>query len=109
MSQQLQYGKHGTFTCALSPERLVAFHEPPVPYPSLRTAVRAALTQPLDDFPSFEQMFVPEDHVTLALDRYTPGAAEIIAEVWAALQSRSIAAADTLILQPIGLPGPALG
>lgn len=109
MSQQLQYGKTGRFTCALPPERIAAFREPPEPCPSLRAAVRAALAQPLDDFPSFEQLFVPEDHVTLAVDRYTPGAPEIIAEVWSALASRSIAAADTVILQPVGLPGPALG
>lgn len=93
----------------MSPERLIAFREPPAPYASLRAAVRTALNQPLDDFPSFEQLFVPEDHVTLALDRYTPGAAEIIAEVWAAMATRCVAPADTLILQPIGLPGPSLG
>lgn len=99
----LTYGDQGRLTCRLEPERIVAFHAAP-PAISVAEPLRAALSAPLD-FPPFEQLCVPGDRVTLALDRHTPAAATLIAEIWKVLSRRGVEAADLQILQPAALDG----
>lgn len=102
---QLQYGRNGRFECDVAAERIAAFRAPPAPCATLRASIRSALASPLD-FPPLEQMFVPGDRVTLALDRHTPGAAELIVEIWSVLEKRGVEPEGVTILQPAGLPGP---
>ncbi len=60
------------------------------------------LATPLD-FPSLVQVCVPGDRVVLALDRHTPGAADLIAEIWPMLDQRGVAADAIQVLQPAAL------
>ncbi|MSR60464.1 MAG: DUF2088 domain-containing protein [Planctomycetaceae bacterium] len=108
MSVTLNYGYSGRFSYEVKPDRIVAFHAAPAPCRRVDEAVRSALATPLD-FPPFEQLCVPGDRVTLALDRHTPAAIELIAELWKALSHRGVEAADVLILQPAALDGVTLG
>jgi nickel-dependent lactate racemase len=61
--------------------------------------VREQLLEPLD-FPPLEMAIVPEDKIAIALDRHTPGAAQVIAEMWKHFERRSVCPDDVTILQP---------
>jgi nickel-dependent lactate racemase len=102
MPVTLKYGRHGSFACDIDPKRIVLQHLGPEPCAGLSAKVRKALTTPLD-FPSLVQLCVPGDRVVVALDRHTPCAAELIAEIWTMLESRGVDAADMQILQPAAL------
>lgn len=101
---QLSYGRTGIFCCDLPEHRVVCYREPPPVCEDLRAEIRTALQQPLD-FPPCEQLFVPHDHVAVALDRDTPGAPEVLAELWTLLQRRGVDAADVTVVQPAALHG----
>jgi nickel-dependent lactate racemase len=104
MSIDLKYGRHGHFACDIEPRRLVLHHPGPASCAAFAAKVRKTLTTPLD-FPSLVQVCVPGDQVVLALDRHTPCAAEMIAEVWGMLEQRGIDASSIRILQPAALDG----
>jgi nickel-dependent lactate racemase len=104
MSIELKYGRHGRFACEINPRRMVVNHPGPAHCAAFAAKVRKALTMPLD-FPSLVQVCVPGDQVVLALDRHTPCATEIMAEVWGMLEQRGIDASATRILQPAALDG----
>src|SRR4029434_1185448 len=104
MSVELKYGRHGHFACDINPRRLVLHHPGPAPCPAFATKVRKALSMALD-FPSLGQLCDPGDQVVLALDRHTPGAVEMVAEVWSMLEQRGIDASAVRILQPAALDG----
>src|SRR6266478_3761280 len=104
MSIELKYGRHGHFACDISPRRLLVHHPGPAPCAAFAAKVRKALSMPLD-FPALVQVCVPGDQVVLALDRHTPGAAELVGEVWGMLEQRGIDASAVRILQPAALDG----
>src|SRR5882672_5030134 len=104
MPIDLIYGRHGRFTSEIDPRRVVLHHPGPGQCAGFATKVRKALSTPLD-FPSLVQVCVPGDQVVLALDRHTPGAAELVGEVWGMLERRGIDASAVHILQPAALDG----
>lgn len=95
----LRYGDRQLFEVELEASRLAGRNRPPEPAADFATYVRQQLASPLD-FPPLEFAIVPEDHIVLALDRNTPGAAEVVAAVWEVFERRSIHPADVTILQP---------
>ncbi len=97
--QSLRYGDGQQFEIDLDSSRLAGRNRPPEPAADFASEVRRQLTTPLD-FPPLELAVVPDDRVVIALDRHTPGAAEIIAAVWSVFAKRSIKPADVTILQP---------
>jgi nickel-dependent lactate racemase len=104
----LSYGTGGRFDCEIESDRLVAFHRAPAPLADLRASIAQALQQPCD-FPAFEQSVFPDDRMVLVVDRHTPCAAEVIAEVWKVLARRGVQPGDVTIVQPAdfrGLPLP---
>jgi hypothetical protein len=103
----LKYGRGGSVSLEIDSGRIVA--SPPPPHPSARIAeeLEQALSQPLE-FPPLEQAVIPGDRVVLALDRYTPQAAALVAGVWEVLKRRQVRAEDVVVLQPAERGGPAL-
>jgi len=95
----LNYGYQGRFQFELDPDRIVAALPAPLPLQHPRDRIAAALTQPVE-YPPLEQCVIPGDQIVLALERHTPCSVELIAEIWAALERRGVAAADVTILQP---------
>ena len=95
----LRYGASGRFSCELDHERVVVFHDPAESRIDFSTALREALEQPLD-FPPLEQTVVPDDRIVLAIDRNTPHAAGIVAEIWRIIERRSVSPSDVTIIQP---------
>jgi len=104
MALRLKYGFDGQIDLDVDPARIIASRPAAHPCGSLAEAVQDAATQPLE-FPPLVQGFVPGDRVVIALDRHTPRAATIMAELWSLLASRDVNASDVLILQPAGLDG----
>ncbi len=102
MAINLKYGRSGTFAWEIDSKRVAAYHPGPGQPADFSKKVHAALSKPLD-FPSLIQVCLPGDQVVVALDRHTPCAAELIAEVWKMLESRGIAASDVQVLQPAAL------
>jgi nickel-dependent lactate racemase len=98
----LKYGRDGLVSFEIDPRRIVVHHRGPPPCTDLAGKLRAALCAPLD-FPSLVQVCVPGDKVVLALDRHTPGSAEIVAAVWEMLDQRGVNPADLTVLQPVAL------
>jgi nickel-dependent lactate racemase len=107
VSVVVSYGQHRQIEFGLPAERMVAFCPAPEPLPDVLENLRHALAEPLD-FPPLSRAVIPGDHVVLALDRYTPQAATLIAGVWEVLAAQGVEAKDVLILQPTALCGPAL-
>ena len=101
---RITYGSGGDFACRMDDERVVAVHPPPPELTDVRKGIAEALRTPLE-FPALAQCVFPGDRITLALDRDTPCACELLAEVWEILASRGIAPADVTILQPADFRG----
>src|SRR5262245_9266146 len=102
MSIDLKYGRTGSFTCDIEPKRVIAQHLGPGQCAGFTARVRKALATPLD-FPSLVQVCVPGDRVVLALDRHTPCAAELIAEIWGMLEQRGVDPGAVQVVQPAAL------
>lgn len=102
ISVSLKYGHSGEFACELDSSRVAVFHPGPTPKANVAELVRSALASPLD-LPPLDQALVPEDRVVIALDRTTPCAAEIVADIWTFLERRGIAPTQLSILQPPAL------
>lgn len=98
-TQSLRYGDGQHFQFDLEDSRIAGRNRPPEPAAEFASAVRQQLAAPLD-FPPLELAVVSGDRVIIALDRHTPGAAEIIAAVWSVFARRSVKPADVTILQP---------
>lgn len=98
-TQTLRYGDGQQFEIDLEASRLAGRNRPPEPATDFASEIRQQLAAPLD-FPPLELAVVPDDRIVIALDRHTPGAAEIIAAVWSVLEHRSIKPQDVSILQP---------
>lgn len=98
----LNYGRQGRFSCEIDPRRIVAHHPGAPPCADLPGKVRAALAKPMD-FPSLVQVCIPGDSVVVALDRHTPGSAELVAGIWTMLDQRGVDPAGVQILQPAAL------
>lgn len=102
MTTCLDYGLAGRLTCELDSDRVVFAHSGPPPLADVRQTLRAALQNPLG-FPAIHEAIVPGDRVTLALDRNTPAAAQIVAELWGVLEQRQVEPGNVTILQPASL------
>ena len=101
-SLELTYGAAGRFVCQIDAQRIVEYRQAPPACNDVSAALRAALAQPLD-FPPLAQAVVPGDHLVLALDRHTPQAPTLVAEIWKVLESRQIEPEDVTVLQPAAL------
>jgi nickel-dependent lactate racemase len=95
----LPYGNDQRFECDIDSERVVAEHAAPRPNTLFREELLGALRAPID-FPSVEQAVIPGDRVTLALDRYTPQAAGLVAGVWEVLAPRGVEPEKFTLIQP---------
>jgi nickel-dependent lactate racemase len=104
MLLSLNYGYSGRFACEVDPGRVVVFHPGPPAREKLAGEVRTALLAPLD-FPPLEQLCIPGDRVTLVLDRHTPAAETLIAEMWAIFEQRGVGPGGLHIMQPVALDG----
>ena len=98
-TQSLRYGDGQQFEFEMDSSRLAGRNHPSKPAADFGSTVRKQLAEPLD-FPPLELAVVSGDRVVIALDRHTPGAAEIIAAVWSVFAKRSVKPADVTILQP---------
>lgn len=99
-----RYGITGTYAFEVPTDELECVHPAAASLADPMQTLREKLASPLD-FPPLSQAAVPGDKVVIALDRYTPIAAECIAAIWESLSQRGVAAEDLLILQPTALPG----
>lgn len=98
----LNYGRTRQFTCEVEPRRIIAAHTGPEPNPNLADDLAHAVAHPLD-FPPLAQAVIPDDCVTLVLDRYTPHSATLVAAAWQVLEGRGVAPANVVILQPAAI------
>ncbi len=96
---ELTYGFNHSFSYELVSDRLGTAFRAPAGLADVATATRQALANPID-FPALEQSVLPDDNVSLVLDRDTPHAPQLIAEVWAVLQRRGLAPDQITIVQP---------
>ena len=99
VAQSLRYGDGQCFEFKLDLSRIVRRHRPPEPCADFVAEVRQQLQTPLD-FPPLEMTVVPEDKIAIALDRNTPGAAQVIAGMWSHFERRSVRPENVTILQP---------
>ena len=95
----LSYGNDHRFECEIESDRLVAEHTAPRPNSQFKEELIAALRAPID-YPSIDQAVIPGDRITVALDRYTPGAAGLVAGIWEVLAPRGIEADKFTVIQP---------
>jgi nickel-dependent lactate racemase len=100
----INYGWAATLKLSVDAGRIAGAHLAPAALTDVRGEIAQALTRPLD-FPAFEQCVYPGDRVVLVLDRGTPCADELIAEVCAVLERRRVALGDVTILQPGAFQG----
>ena len=100
----INYGADGRVDLKIDPRRIDLHHRAPAPCGDLPRRLHTALETPLD-FPSLTQICVPGDRVVVALDRNTPGSAEIVAAIWEMLDLRGVSPDEILILQPVALDG----
>ena len=102
VSVSLRFGQSGHFQCSLDSDRVVLLRQGPHHCGDVSLAARQALQSPLD-FPTLDQAVLSDDRIAIALDRQTPGAAAIIAEIWRVLASRHVQPENVTILQPAAL------
>ena len=95
----LRFGQDGRFECELDSSHVTVLRPGPRPCADLAALTRRALLSPLD-FPRLDQAVVSDDRIVIVLDRRTPGADVIIAEIWKVLETRHVEATNVLILQP---------
>ena len=98
-TQILRYGDGQQFQIDLEADRMAGRNCPPEPSADFRAEVRQQLSTPLE-FPPLQLTVVPDDRIMIALDRHTPGAAEIIAAVWSDFERRGVKPQDVTIVQP---------
>ena len=101
---RLDFGDGQQFACEIREERIVAFHAAPQPNPNFVDELREALAHPLE-FPPLELAVIPDDRVTIAVDRDTPEVATIVAAVWERLALRKVAPENIVIVQPLSSDG----
>ena len=101
---RLHYGCGQEFSCEVESNRVSVFRPGPAELSSsaAREAIQKALASPLG-LPTLDKALVPDDHVVIALERHTPAAATIVAEVWPWLERRAIEPDRVTILQPAGV------
>lgn len=96
---RLRYGNENQFEFEIDSDRLVAAPSAPRHNGRFQAELLAALRRPVD-FPSVEQAVIPGDRVTLALDRYTPASASLIAGIWEILSPRGLDPERFVVIQP---------
>ncbi len=96
---EMQFGSQGAHRFPVDPARLLAAFRPPEALVQPARLLDAAIAAP-GDFPAFELAVVPEDQVTLILDRETVFGAQMVAAVIQRFVHRGVRPADITILQP---------
>lgn len=97
----LDYGDDKQFSCEMDADRVaVAFAGPPA-LSDFQGRLRESLASPIE-YPPFKHAVVPDDQVTIALDRETPHSPTIIAEIWRILNEQGVAPSNIVIIQPHG-------
>lgn len=97
----LDYGDGKTFSCEMDADRVaISFSGPPA-RDDFQQRLRESLDSPIE-YPPFKHAVIPEDQVTIALDKETPQSATIIAEIWRVLAAQGVAASNVIIIQPFG-------
>lgn len=99
VSIDLPYGRTGRFRYRSDTAHVAGVHNAPRALGKLSSEIQKVISHPLE-FPPLENAVVAGDHITLAIDRNTPHAATIVAEVWRLLERQSIAAEDVVVIQP---------
>lgn len=99
---ELNYGHGGRFVGSFSATSVCWQHRAPALLEDWRARLRGALADPAG-FPPLSQMCIPDDRVVLALDRGTPEAAQVVAEVWSVLERVGVSPGHVTILQPASL------
>lgn len=96
---QLKFGWDGVFEGQKLSQRLFLNRLPPPPPAHPANVVLQALESPLG-IPALRNALVEGDRVTIVVDRDTPQAAIIIAQLWEVLTEAGVAAEDVSILLP---------
>ncbi len=94
-----RFGGGESLALDLEPGRIVNRHQPAEPIDDFAGQLREQLRSPLD-FPPLGHALVPGDRVVVALDRNTPAADVILAELWTVFEQSDIQPEDVTILQP---------
>lgn len=100
----LHYGGKEPLTLAFDGDRFRSFHGGPAGLADLGAAVCSALTNP-NDFPPLSAICIPDDRVTIVLDRDLPGAGAIAKEVTNEFAAAGVTPEQLTILQPAPTPG----
>lgn len=100
----LNYGAQGRFSCEMESRRVVVSCTGPEAETRIDAELAQALAHPIE-FPPLEQAVIPDDRVVLAVDRYTPQVASLVAAVWKVLDKRKVDPSRVTILQPPALNG----
>ena len=95
----LTYGHGREFQGELLKKQVLVGHAAPGRREHLSLAVARALDQPID-FPSLASVVTPGDRAVLVVDRETPDADVILAEVWKRLSEAGLDAGDVTLLHP---------
>lgn len=95
----LPYGHSGLFSFDLPKEQFVLHHRAPAALPDNEAAIQNAFDHPLD-FPSLEQVVLPDDRLVVVIDIDTPWADRIFAELWRRLSQSGMPAENITLVQP---------
>lgn len=97
---EIEFGSNGRLSIEVEDRQLALDHRPDKPTEDAATMVRDALSRPID-FPSLQQIVIPDDNVVLAIDPRTPGLDVIIAEVWQLMKTVGLQPDQMRIVQPV--------
>lgn len=98
----LDYGSSERWESELPEGRILYSGLGPEPLIDPLAAARESVRQPIE-FPALELALVPDDRVTIVLDRAVPSAAEIISGIWSSFTVAGVDPANVLILQPASM------
>lgn len=98
----LDYGASERWESELPDNRILYSGLGPEPLADPVGAARESVRQPIE-FPALELALVPDDRVTIVLDRGVPSGAEIISGIWSSFASAGINPSSVQILQPASM------
>ena len=104
---KLPFGVNGCFEGQLPRQRLFLNRPAPATIGDLAGTVQHALQSPLG-MPSLAQSLVAGDRVVIVVDRGTPQAATLVAELWKVLSRAGVEAKDIVMLEPAAVRAPRL-
>jgi nickel-dependent lactate racemase len=102
MDLELHFGSTGIVHVAIDDSRMSLWRPGPSACADPAAAARTACESPLDS-PPLERIVVPGDTVALVVDRHTPAAATLVAEVVRRLMSAGVEPGSITTLQPAAM------